>query len=490
MGAVLAPLALRSSRLPPIDRGVNAAATLKDDPLVQSSSSPSPSLSPSPSPSPSSPPSPDPPPAHPRTPRVADLASDDVEIIQASLGRRTLLAALLAAGLTKPQAHRVADALADKKRLDHAGPKDAFTVARARSTGDVVAFEYATSPIDVWQARAAEPGGPLEPGKLDLTVETRHVAVGVRVGADLRQSLVDAGLDDDVLKSLDDAFEGRAELASVHAGARLRILATEERVDGEFARYASLDAVEYLPAHHAEEDRLRVYFYQRSGSRQRGGYYDAKGHQPYEGAWRSPLALARISSRFNPHRMHPVLHVVMPHNGVDFAAGPGTPVYATAPGTVRSAGDGGACGNMVQIAHANGLTSVYCHLSRFAPGLSPGQHVEARQLIAYVGATGRVTGPHLHFGVKRGDVFIDPLSLRLDGVRVLPREDRAAFAKRRALLDEELEAIQVADLPSRESDGAPPRGGQVGPAGAGAEPPAEGDTFLDESSAEDTEGAK
>ena len=104
--------------------------------------------------------------------------------------------------------------------------------------------------------------------------------------------------------------------------------------------------------------------------------------------------------------MHPVLHVVMPHNGIDFAASPGTPVYSSAAGAVSSVGDGGPCGNMVQIKHTNGLTTAYCHLQRFAPGLHAGQHVEQRQLVGFVGQTGRATGPHLHFAVKRGEILL------------------------------------------------------------------------------------
>jgi murein DD-endopeptidase MepM/ murein hydrolase activator NlpD len=148
--------------------------------------------------------------------------------------------------------------------------------------------------------------------------------------------------------------------------------------------------------------------------------------------------------------MHPVLHVVMPHNGIDFGATTGTPIYATAAGVVRTAGDGGACGNMVQIQHANGLVSGYCHMSRFASGLHPGQHVEGRQLIGYVGQTGRVTGPHLHFFVKRGETFIDPSTLRMDGVRVLPRADREEFGRRHAELDAALEAIVLPNAANAE----------------------------------------
>jgi hypothetical protein len=133
----------------------------------------------------------------------------------------------------------------------------------------------------------------------------------------------------------------------------------------------------------------------------------------------------------------------MPHNGVDFKAPVGAPVYATAAGVVEGVGSDGPCGNKVEISHPGGITSVYCHLSRFAPGLRVGQHVEQRQLIAYVGQTGRVTGPHLHFGIRRAGVFIDPMTLRLDGVRVVPRSLRDEFDRRRGVLDTELDGIAL-----------------------------------------------
>jgi len=118
-------------------------------------------------------------------------------------------------------------------------------------------------------------------------------------------------------------------------------------------------------------------------------------------------------------------------------------VGATAAGVVTSVGYDGPCGNKVEIDHGHGTTSVYCHLSRFAQGLRVGQHVEQRQVIAYVGQTGRVTGPHLHFGIRQGDVFIDPMTLRLDGVRVVPRARRDQFDRLRAELDAELDSIAL-----------------------------------------------
>src|SRR5258706_8715426 len=98
---------------------------------------------------------------------------------------------------------------------------------------------------------------------------------------------------------------------------------------------------------------------------------------------------------------------------------------------------------MVQVAPANGLVSAYCHLSRFAAGLHAGQHVEARQLVGYVGQTGRTTGPHLHFAIKRRESFMDPLGLKLDGVRVVPLSERSDFERMRAELDIALDGIAM-----------------------------------------------
>jgi murein DD-endopeptidase MepM/ murein hydrolase activator NlpD len=385
------------------------------------------------------------PPSRPPLWRVASLSSDKtVAYAEGPVGKRPLVAALGAAGLPRVEVQRVLHSFSGVKNLNHCNPKDTFAFAKDKQSGHVMAFEYASSPVDVWQAR--EEDSVLEAKKLDLAIEERRVAVGVAVGDDLRASLVQAGLDDDMLKMLDDALDGHAELSDLRAGARLRIVATEERIESQFARYSDLGAVEYTPAN-PDASPLRVYYFRHGPAEgphaKGGGFYDAKAQQPSHGGWRSPVPLARIASRFNPTRMHPILHVIMPHNGVDFAAPIGTPVYAAATGTVKSAGDSGPCGNMVQIEHTGGLVSCYCHMSRFAAGLHAGQHVEARQIVGYVGQTGRATGPHLHFAIKRGDVFIDPLSLRLDGVRVVPVSQRDEFNKARADMDVALDGIAL-----------------------------------------------
>src|SRR5262249_41083996 len=132
---------------------------------------------------------------------------------------------------------------------------------------------------------------------------------------------------------------------------------------------------------------------------------------------------------FDRHRFHPILHTEKAHLGVDYAAPQGTPVWATASGRVTFVGPRGGAGNAVVVAHANGLESTYMHLARFAKGLQAGQTVRQKQVIGYVGMTGLATGPHLHFSLKKGGSFVDPLRLHPEREAPLPPRYRAEFAE-------------------------------------------------------------
>jgi murein DD-endopeptidase MepM/ murein hydrolase activator NlpD len=150
------------------------------------------------------------------------------------------------------------------------------------------------------------------------------------------------------------------------------------------------------------------------------------------------LHYSRISSPFG-ERYHPILKRKKMHNGVDFAAPHGTAVWACKAGTVVIAQNSGANGNLVIIKHEDNLSSYYAHLGRFAPGIKSESKVRERQVIGYVGSSGRSTGPHLHFGLKRGGQFIDPLKYKIQPGRPVPRayqaELQATLDERIALLD-------------------------------------------------------
>jgi murein DD-endopeptidase MepM/ murein hydrolase activator NlpD len=107
--------------------------------------------------------------------------------------------------------------------------------------------------------------------------------------------------------------------------------------------------------------------------------------------------------------MHPVLHTARAHRGVDYAAPPGAPVVAVAAGRVMSATFDNANGRMVRLRHASGYESFYLHLSAFAPGIRAGNSIGQGEMVGRVGSTGLATGPHLHYGLQKNGVFVNPL---------------------------------------------------------------------------------
>jgi murein DD-endopeptidase MepM/ murein hydrolase activator NlpD len=156
-----------------------------------------------------------------------------------------------------------------------------------------------------------------------------------------------------------------------------------------------------------------------------------------------------VSSPFNLHRMHPILNTIRAHKGVDYAAPIGTPVRAAGDGRVLFAGQRGGYGNLVELDHSRGITTVYGHLSRFAKGLRQGQHVTQGQVIAFVGMTGLATGPHLHYEYRVDGVFKNPQTIKLPEALPIDGPQRADFLARSAPLLASLNPPPAASLVSR-----------------------------------------
>jgi murein DD-endopeptidase MepM/ murein hydrolase activator NlpD len=158
------------------------------------------------------------------------------------------------------------------------------------------------------------------------------------------------------------------------------------------------------------------------------GYYHPDGRSTRRQFLRCPLPFIRVTSRFGM-RQHPVLGFSARHNGTDFAAPYGTPVRATASGVVTARGRDNGRGNFVSVRHANGFSSNYYHMQRFATGLHAGQRVEQGQVVGHVGSTGLSTGPHLHYGLLKNGRFLNPLKLQSPSIAPLPQGALDGFRK-------------------------------------------------------------
>jgi murein DD-endopeptidase MepM/ murein hydrolase activator NlpD len=161
-------------------------------------------------------------------------------------------------------------------------------------------------------------------------------------------------------------------------------------------------------------------------------YYTPDGRPLHKAFLRAPLEFTRVSSGFNSARYHPILHRIRAHQGVDYAAPIGTPVRAAGDGVVRFAGVKGGYGNLVEIEHGHGITTVYGHLSRFAHGTHAGARVAQGTVIAYVGMTGLATGPHLHYEYRVNGVFKNPQTVVLPPAAPIEAAWRADFDRQSA----------------------------------------------------------
>ena len=164
-------------------------------------------------------------------------------------------------------------------------------------------------------------------------------------------------------------------------------------------------------------------------------WFDASGNGAARGLMRTPVDGARITSKFGG-RLHPIRQTIRMHNGTDFAAPTGTPIYASGNATVAAVAPlAGAAGNMVKLQHDENMQTWYMHMVRFADGLAPGQQITQGDVIGYVGTTGGSTGPHLHYEIRIDGVPKDPLTFETAKVEPLVGEAKTMFAARRGEID-------------------------------------------------------
>jgi len=167
-------------------------------------------------------------------------------------------------------------------------------------------------------------------------------------------------------------------------------------------------------------------------------FYNQDGNEVEGFLLATPVNNARISSRFTKRRFHPVLKKYRAHQGVDYAAGRGTPILAAGSGKVVFIGQTRGYGKLIKVQHNGGYLSLYAHQNSFRKGIRNGSVVKKGQVIGYVGSTGLSTGPHLHFGLYKDGQAIDPLRVVQVATKKLKGDERVAFLKLKSNYDESL----------------------------------------------------
>ena len=260
-------------------------------------------------------------------------------------------------------------------------------------------------------------------------VETRLRTATATIDSSLFQAAEGADISDTVALKLANVFAWDIDFVlDIREGDRFTAVYEQIYQDGKYLHDGDVLAAEFV-----NDGKIyrAVRFTAEDGST---GYYTPDGKPMRKAFLRAPVDFTRVSSVFNPARLHPILNTIRGHMGTDYAAPTGTPVHAAGDGRVSFEGTRGGYGNAIVLDHSNSVSTLYGHMSRFATNVHMGSHVSQGDIIGYVGMTGLATGPHLHYEYLMNGVHMNPQTVKLAGAEPLHAESMDKFRAATAAL--------------------------------------------------------
>ena len=293
----------------------------------------------------------------------------------------------------------------------------------ANEDNTLVAVRHIESPLK--QTVYSKSEGQFVSEIITRETQARERSVALTIDSSLFLAGDRAGLSDGIIMELAAILGGVIDFAlDPRRGDEIIILFEENFLDGEKFSDGNI-----LAASFNNNGRI-VEAYRYTDSSGDTGYFDADGVSMRKAFLKAPLDFTRVSSSFNPNRLHPIYKTKRPHRGTDYAAPRGTPVYAAGDGRIVEAGYTRSNGNYVFIQHGEGFKTRYLHLNK--KRVKRGDRVTQGQVIGTVGSTGAATGPHLHY------------EFLVNGVHRNPRTVHKILPKAKSLPDSELALFKVA----------------------------------------------
>jgi len=268
---------------------------------------------------------------------------------------------------------------------------------------------------------------------LENPLETEIVGRRARITSSLFAAGQNAGMSAETIMTLaNQMFGWDIDFAlDIREGDEFSVLYEQKFQDGEYVNDGRVLAAEFV---NQGKTHRAVWFQSQDGEVQ--GYFTPEGKGMRKAFLRAPLDFTRVSSVFNPRRVHPISGRVRAHKGVDYAAPTGTPIWAAGDGRVEFTGRKGGYGNVVMIDHGKGISTVYGHMSRFGKSARAGTRVKQGDIIGYVGMTGAATGPHLHYEYRVNGVHKNPATIPMPRTEIpstylaeFRRQSESAMAK-------------------------------------------------------------
>lgn len=267
-----------------------------------------------------------------------------------------------------------------------------------------------------------------------VTIKKRTIAAEIE--GSLSETLEKAGVSASLAPKLAGVYAYSIDFFRIQKEDKFAVTLYEKFIEDSI--YVGIDHIESTYFQHKGKDFYAFPYKLKEGQKE-SSYYDEEGKALKSMFLKAPLDYYRISSRFSPRRFHPVQGRWKAHNGTDYAAPHGTPIKATASGTVERTGYTAGNGNYVKIRHNSTYSTQYLHMSKIL--VRNGQYVTQGQTIGKVGSTGLATGPHVCYRFWKNGVQVDPLRLQLPNAEPMDEADRKKYVEYIKPFKQELDSI-------------------------------------------------
>jgi murein DD-endopeptidase MepM/ murein hydrolase activator NlpD len=345
------------------------------------------------------------------------------------------------AGLTARDVYNVAQSGDSIKPLLNLKPGQIlrFGLSQTDDSTTLEKLELQLSPIETLLLSKTDDGYETE--TLTREVDSRQKQVAGQIESSLFEAGLKAGMSNKLIMEMAHIFGWDIDFAlDLRQGDHFKVIFEESYLDGQKFDDGDILAAEFT--NRGTTFRAVRYTDPEGNSH----FYTPEGHSMRKTFTRTPVHFSRISSRYNPNRLHPVLKTSRPHRGVDYAAPTGTPILATGDGKVEFVGTKGGYGRTVVLSHGGKYTTLYAHMSRFKKGMRNGQRVKQGETIGYIGSSGLATGPHLHYEFRINGVHHNPLTVALPKAEPLNAKYMAEFKQQSQPLLAQLEELTLPAL--------------------------------------------
>jgi len=318
-------------------------------------------------------------------------------------------------GISNQDIYRVSVADKKPKELTRMRPGQVLEFVKDKNTDELISLKLIKNRLETISFEKLE--GKFTSKTLVREPEIVNVYKEATISNSLFLDGLKAGISQTMLIEMANIFGWDIDFAlDLRAGDTFSLLFEEKYLDGQSIGFGNILAAQFV-------NNGRVYQAIRYKTKKGSHYYTPDGLSMRKTFLRTPVDFTRISSKFNPNRLHPIFKTTRPHRGVDYAASKGTPVQASGDGKVIFKGRQNGYGNVVIIDHGRGYTTLYAHLNGFSRKIKRGGRVKQGQTVAFVGQTGYATGPHLHYEFRINGTHKNPVTVKLPNDAPMAKKD-------------------------------------------------------------------